>query len=204
MSKINSHICNYNSCFGYDNSIHWQDLEIKGGALSGYHFDGQRSNEEVIFVIKRHPWVLAGAGFIVIILTIILILAVLLFGLAHFTSFLIVGVVLFFVIFGFYQWFIYNNYLYILTDQRIIIIEQNGLFGRKIIEAELEKIQNITTEIKGPIRTLLNFGSVTLRTAGIDPIMVLSNVDNPYEVQQKIIKYCKKYSSTSPKDNIIR
>jgi len=159
-----------------------------------YQFDGQRPDEDVIFVVKRHPWVLASAGFISIALVIVLVLFILFFGLSHITAFIIIAIVLFFLIFGFYQWFVYNNYLYVLTNQRIIIIEQKGLFGRKITEAELEKIQNMTVEVKGAIGTLLNFGNVTLRTAGIDPVMVMYNVDNPYEVQQKIIKYCKNYS----------
>lgn len=162
-----------------------------------FQFDGQRSDEEVIFVIRRHPWVLAGAGFLTIGLIIVTVLFILFFGLSHLTSFLIIAIIVFFLIYGFYQWFVYNNYLYILTNQRIIIIEQTGLFGRKITEAELEKIQNISVEVKGPIRTFLNFGTITLRTAGIDPIMILSNVENPYETQQKIIKYCKKYSDGS-------
>src|SRR3989304_204873 len=80
--------------------------------------------------------------------------------------------VFFFIIYGFYQWFVFNNYVYILSDERIIIIEQNGIFGRKITEAELEKIQNVTVEVNGPLRTFLNFGNITLRTAGIDPVMV--------------------------------
>lgn len=159
-----------------------------------YEFDGQRADEDTIFVIKRHPWVLANAGFWVIGFIIVVVIFVLFFGLSNLTSILIIALVLFFVIFGFYQWFVYNNYLYVLTNQRIIIIEQNGLFGRKITEAELEKIQNSTVEIKGLLKTLLNFGNVTLRTAGIDPVMVLNNVENPFEVQQSIIKHCKNYS----------
>ncbi|MFA6492829.1 MAG: PH domain-containing protein [Patescibacteria group bacterium] len=169
-----------------------------------FQFDGQRSDEDVIFVIKRHPWVLASAGFWLIGFIIVTVIFILLFGLSHITSFLIIAVILFFVIFGFYQWFVYNNYLYILTNQRIILIEQNGLFGRKITEAELEKIQNSTVEIKGLVKTVLNFGDITLRTAGIDPVMILSNVENPFDVQQKIIKHCKNYSDSVARPNIIR
>lgn len=169
-----------------------------------YTFDDQRADEEVVFVNRRHPWVLAGAGFISIVVIIILILSILFFGLAHFTSFLIVAMVLFFLLFGFYQWFVYNNYLYILTNQRIIIIEQSGLFTRKIIETELEKIQNMTVEVKGPIKTILNFGDIIIRTAGVDPTIQLVNVENPYEVQQKIIKYCKNYTESRVRPNIIR
>lgn len=166
-----------------------------------YTFDGQRADEEVIFVSKRHPWVLAPAGFVVIILIAILVLSFLFFGLSRPTSYSIVILTIFFLIYGFYQWFIFNNHLYILTNQRIIIIEQKGIFSRKITEAELEKIQNASVEISGALKTFLNFGNITLRTAGTDPVMILANVENPYEIQQKIIKYCKNYSENEPKRN---
>lgn len=171
-----------------------------------YTFDGQRTNEEVVFVLKRHPWVLAKAGFFGIGLIIVLVLSFLFFGFSKVTSALIVVFILFVLIYGFYQWFIYNNYLYILTNQRIIIIEQNGFFARKIVEAELDKIQNVTVEVKGMMRTFLNFGDILMRTAGLDPVIILRNIEDPYGTQQKIVKYCKKISENSDalSKNIIR
>lgn len=179
---------------------------MKEGDLSKYTFDGQRPDEEVIFVVRRHPWVLAQAGFLIVALVVVLVLSFLFFGFSKVTSLLIAALAVFFLFYGFYQWFIYNNYLYILTNQRIIIIEQGGFFSRKIIEAELDKIQNVTVEVKGLMKTFLNFGDILMRTAGIDPVIVLSNIENPYAAQQKIIKYCKQISEDSkntPK-NIIR
>lgn len=169
-----------------------------------YTFSGQRSDEDVIFVVKRHPWVLARAGLITIVLIVVMVILILFFGLSYVSSFYIIGLVIFFLFYGSYQWFMFNNYLYILTNQRIIIIEQNSLFGRKIIEAELEKIQNVTVEVKGAVGTFLNFGHIDLRTAGNDPVMILKMVENPYEIQQKIIKYSKNYSNSSRNPNIIR
>jgi len=167
-----------------------------------FTFEGQRSDEDVIFVIKRHPWVVARAGLIIIAVLVVLTISFLFFGFSKLSSIFLIFFLIFLVVFIFYQWFLYNNYVYILTNQRIIIIEQKGIFSRKIVEAELEKIQNITVEVNGPIKTFLNFGDISLRTAGIDPVMILNNVENPYEIQQKIIKYCKNYEES--KRNIIR
>lgn len=153
-----------------------------------FTFEGQRSTEDVIFVIKRHPWVLSRAGFIGLGIILILILSLLFFGFSGITSLVIVAVVIFFIVYGLYIWFLYNNFLYILTTERLIIIEQNGLFSRRLTECELAKIQNVTIEVKGPIKTFLNFGDLKITTAGIDPLMVIKNVENPYLIQQKIIK----------------
>lgn len=167
-------------------------------------FEGQRPDEEVIFISKRHPWVMAQAGFLCLVLIIVLVIGFLFFGFSKTTSILLISLVIFFLIFGSYQWFLYNNYIYILTNQRIILIEQAGLFTRKITEAELSKIQNVTIEIKGPVKTFLNFGDITLRTAGVDPIMILSNVENPYKIEQEIIKHAQKISLDKSPKNIIR
>lgn len=170
-----------------------------------YTFEGQRSDEEVVFVIKRHPWVLAKAGFVFLVVFALVIVICLIFGLSNVSWPVIFGAIVFFVLYGLYIWFIYNNYINILTNQRIIIIEQKNIFSRKIIEAELEKIQNITVEVSGPIKTMLNFGNVSLRTAGNDPTLVLVNIENPYLIQQKIIKHCKNYSQNNQSlKNIIR
>ncbi len=161
---------------------------------SPYTFEGQRSDEDVIFVKKQHPWVLATAGFIGLGLIILLAVAILIWGLSGITSLLIVLVIIFALVYGGYRLFIYNSYLYILTNQRLILIEQKGLFSRRLSESELDKIQNIAVEVNGPIKTLLNFGNIKITTAGVDPVMVVGNVENPYLVQQEIIKYSKNQS----------
>lgn len=162
-----------------------------------YTFEGQRNDEDVIFVQKRHPWVLSKAGFIGIGLIVILIAAYLIFGASLITSILLILVIIFVIAYGGYLWFLYNNYLYILTNQRLIIMEQMSLFTRRLNESELDKIQNVTVEVKGIMKTMLNFGNIKITTAGVDPVMSLQNVENPYEIQQTISKYCKKLDDST-------
>jgi len=85
------------------------------------------------------------------------------------------------------RFFVYNNDIYILTSQRIINIDQSSFFTRRVSEAELENIQNVTYEIKGPIRSFLNFGDIIVSTAGNTPGLTLKNVENPHFVQEKIV-----------------
>ena len=112
--------------------------------------------------------------------------------------------IIFILGYAFYIWFLYNNYLYVLTNQRVIIIEQSGFFSRQIVETELDKIQNITVEVKGLMATILNFGDIKIRTAGIDATIILKSVNNPYEVQQKIIKYTKKQDLLGKQSPVVR
>jgi len=86
------------------------------------------------------------------------------------------------------RWFLWSNGVYIVTSQRVIRTEQIGLFKRLISEAELDRIQEITTEIGGVIRTTLNFGTVHIQTASRSGRIDLENVPSPYDVQQTIVR----------------
>lgn len=177
--------------------------------MSDLEFDNQRKDEEIILLSRRHPWVLAKSGLIAIIVLLILLIIFLIFGASFTSSIALIAALIFIVIYSFIRWFVYTNDIYILTNQRIINIDQSGFFSRKVSEAELENIQNVTYEIKGPIRSFLNFGNILIATAGSDnPGLTLKNVENPHFVQEKIINLQKKSQQKSgtsfPNKNIIR
>lgn len=56
--------------------------------------------------------------------------------------------------------------MWIVTDRRIIDIEQYGLFSREVSEIPLERVQDVTIEIHGVFETFLKFGTIRIQTAG--------------------------------------
>ena len=98
-----------------------------------------------------------------------------------------------------------NNDIFILTNQRVINIDQRGFFSRRVAETELENIQNVSYEIKGPIKSILNFGDVMISTAGNTVGLALANVENPHFVQEKIVELQKKSKIKPPSnDRVLR
>jgi uncharacterized membrane protein YdbT with pleckstrin-like domain len=81
-----------------------------------------------------------------------------------------------------------NYYLdaWIVTDQRLIDIEQHGLFNRSVSECRLDRIQDVTAEVKGFLPTLLKYGNVTIQTAGEQGRFVMRNVPEPYALKDII------------------
>lgn len=157
-------------------------------------FDNQREDEEIVLLRRRHPWVLWKSGLFILILVIVVIAAFLFWGASLKSSIALIAALL---IGGYHiivRWFVYTNDIYILTNQRIINIDQSGFFARRVSEAELENIQNVTYEIKGPIRSFLNFGGIQIQTAGSAPGLLLKNVENPHFVQEKIVSLQKSLS----------
>ncbi|MBD3360054.1 MAG: PH domain-containing protein [Candidatus Buchananbacteria bacterium] len=93
---------------------------------------------------------------------------------------------LFILLFFYYAFVDYHLDVWIVTNKRIINIEQKGLFNRFISEHELEKIQDVTAEQKGVLATFLSYGNVLVQTAGEVPMFIFRQVDNPFEVAKQI------------------
>lgn len=72
---------------------------------------------------------------------------------------------------------------WIVTSERIINSEQKGLFNRIVSEVKLEQIQDITSEVKGILPTVLTYGNVFIQTAAERERFQFKNIDNPDDVK---------------------
>lgn len=66
----------------------------------------------------------------------------------------------------FIGWLDYWLDAWIITNVRLIKVEQKSLFHREVSEFLLSRIENVTTEIPGFIATFFKFGNITVETAG--------------------------------------
>lgn len=155
--------------------------------VNTYEFENQRPNEEIILMRRRHPWVLFRTGLYVLLAIVLVFIAFLIWGASKVSVIILIASSIISLSFLIIRWFVYNNDIYILTNHRIINIDQSGFFLRRVSEAELVNIQNVSYEIKGPIKSLLNFGTIEISTAGNTIGLVLKNVENPHFVQEKIV-----------------
>jgi hypothetical protein len=79
------------------------------------------------------------------------------FGIAIWTTITLMG--------AFAIWTHYYLDLWIVTDRRIILIDQIRFFNRNVSIFRLERLQDIKFSVKGIVATLLNFGTVKAQTA---------------------------------------
>ena len=156
-----------------------------------YTFRGQRSDETVALVANQHVWLLLPIALVWLFELIVVGGVLWIFGASRITSIVIVAALIIGALYSFYFWFTWNNSNYIVTNQRVMKIDQLNLFSRTISEAEVHRIQEISTEVKGPIRTMLNFGTVRIKTASDDSRLDLEDVPDPYDVQQAIVQIQK-------------
>lgn len=77
---------------------------------------------------------------------------------------------------------------WIVTTERIINIEQIGLFTRVVSELNLPEIQDITAETSGVLATVLSYGDVYIQTAATRERFNFKQIDNPEHVKEDILR----------------
>ena len=85
--------------------------------------------------------------------------------------------------------------MWIVTNERIINIEQRGLFSRVVSEMRLNQVQDISSHTHGFLETFLTYGDVTIQTAGEKLQFHFKNIDNPDDVKltiARLVTECKK------------
>lgn len=157
------------------------------------------SQQEQTKAILRRHWVtlisLAVSFVLVLFLPLIVISGIQFISPSFFddptrTTLLILGLSIFFL----YAWlFLFQNYIdyhldvWIVTDHRILNIEQHGLFARTVSELRLYRVQDVTAEVKGFLHTMLDFGDVFIQTAGEKERFQFEDIPHPNQVAKMIL-----------------
>ncbi len=172
------------------------------GLLKNFHFEGQHSQEHIVKIVRRHWFNILQQYFFIFLGVIILGAFPLLFSEINSTPvtlsfgfsnspyivpfFQSLFALLIWVI-AFIIWIDYYFDVWIITNERIVNIEQRGLFIRQVSELKFSNIQDVTTEVQGLIPTLLNFGNVYVQTAGTKTRFNFRKVPNPYKLKALIM-----------------
>ncbi|MBX4210949.1 PH domain-containing protein [Candidatus Parcubacteria bacterium] len=83
-------------------------------------------------------------------------------------------------------WTDYYLDVWLVTDRRIIAIDQKGLFNRQVSSFRLDTIQDITVETNGILPTLFDFGNVLVETAAEIPMFKIPSVAHVTKVKEII------------------
>lgn len=90
--------------------------------------------------------------------------------------------------------------VFVVTTERIISIEQNGIFSRTIAEQRLFRIQDVTSEVKGIFPTFLNYGNLFIQTAGTKQRFTFQEISDPAKMAEKINKLVEYSKVKHPKE----
>jgi uncharacterized membrane protein YdbT with pleckstrin-like domain len=86
-------------------------------------------------------------------------------------------------------WTDYYLDLWVITDRRLIDVDQIGLFHRKVSTLRIERVQDATVRIPSFLATILGYGNVLVHTAsGVKNISHMEGIPNPTAVQKIILE----------------
>ncbi len=83
--------------------------------------------------------------------------------------------------------------LWILTNQKIIDIQQMGLFKRLVMTYSINNIQGVAVKTGGPLATFFKYGDAEIKIAGQANAVVFRQIPQTQIVQDKILQAHQEY-----------
>ena len=147
-------------------------------------FEGQRPNEKVLFVFRRHLIAMRKGFYLLLIPLVITAIPPLIWQSNLELFFLPIGGLALGIVLFFYHYVMWYFTIYLVTNQRIRQVTQKGIFGKDVVELRLSKIQNISYNIPGFSGEILGFGTIVIQTIVGD--LVIRNVEHPEKTFNKL------------------
>ncbi len=94
-------------------------------------------------------------------------------------------------------WSAFTRYFlnaWVLTNERIVDIKQRGYFSREVSSVLLNRVQDVTTDVRGVLPSLLNIGDINVQSAGAVDKFHMRGIPKPEQMRDLILKYV----STTP------
>lgn len=164
-----------------------------------HRLPGQMPDENIVGLYRRHPITIFG---LYAALIVVLVLPVAVYSFLRLTDSAVLqnptsltlavlgsGLFFLFIILFLYQQFLdYWLDMWIVTNRRIINIEQRGLFSRTTSELRLYRVQDVTAEVTGFMHSMLNYGMVYVQTAGEKEYFAFEDVKHPNHIAKTILE----------------
>lgn len=166
--------------------------------LSSFHIPNQLPDEKVIKIVRKDLFIMFKRIVAFSLLLAILIgFVIILFTLyptvneSDFYPAIVLAAsayLLYIWLFFFFTFIDYYLDTWIITNERIINIEQEGFFSRTISDLRLFRVQDVTSEVKGVLPTMFGYGNVYVQTAGEQNRFNFEQVPDPDGIRDIIIR----------------
>ncbi len=158
------------------------------------------SGEELITILRKHRIALSWFFLKIII---VFTLAMVFFNFAPnekwaaqvFLIWIFLG-----FIYSFRGIFIWLLDCYIVTNEKIIDVDQRGFFQRIVTEVAYGKIQNAFYEIKGPLATFFNYGNIKIQITQNKGMLLMKQIPDPKKIQNIIVTFQEKAQRENPEE----
>ena len=92
-------------------------------------------------------------------------------------------------------WTMYYLNVQMVTNERIIDINQKSIIHHETTEFSLGKVQDVTTEINGVLANFFGYGNVFVQTAGTEQNFTFDHVASPHKIAKTVLALTSKASA---------
>ncbi len=149
-------------------------------------------NEQVIAIFRKHPFFIWMTGLKYIVLALLpavmsgfvgQILPIASLAMPLYFAFLIILWLMFFI-----EWTDFILDTWILTDDRLVNVEQIALFNRRVSTLSIDRIQDVTIAQSGLLDSFLGIGMLLIQTAGEEDEFKIVGIKDPTGVKELIME----------------
>ncbi len=155
--------------------------------------DNLREWEKVEMVIRRH-WIifvfLAFYGFIGLIINILLYI---LFTSGLWLNILTIIYVLWLIVYIYIIWINHELDMYVVTNSRIIWIEQIWFLNRQVSQCTLKDVQEVNSKTQWFFANMLDYWDLTIQTAWNTSNFKMEFVPDSLWESRKVLNYVEEY-----------
>lgn len=152
-----------------------------------------REGEVVQFVIKRHWIIYALLGLYILFWVITVLWVYLVLWFSAFATFINVLFLLVFLLFLYVSWLNHELDMYIITNNRIVWVDQLSFLNRTVSECSLWQVQEVNSKSKGFFSNIFNYGTLYIQTAGNKITMQMSFCPDSINQARKVLNIVDAY-----------
>lgn len=157
--------------------------------------------EEILTVIKRH-WIVYVMIWVFFLVGIII--TAILFSLLNFTPIsILINVVfwMFFSIFLYIEWLNHELDMYVVSNNRVIWINQISFLNRAVSECNLWQVQEVNSKTSWLFANIFNYWTLSIQTAWNATTLIMDYAPDPMQTARKILNIVDDYRDKQNNNN---
>lgn len=147
-----------------------------------------QEGEEPLLLLRQHP-----ATFIWPLMRSLIIVAIpavftRFFFMYNWSTIIYFALIVFGIALLLYSWMAWYFVVTLVTDKRILSLNQRGIFTKEVREMTYDKISEVNFIIKGLSATMFKYGDVRIFVQDVEKPVVIKSVKEPEIIKDKIAK----------------
>lgn len=152
--------------------------------------------EEILIVIKRHwivyvmVWLFFAVGLVTSIILFVVLWFTFIWGMTNIVFWL------FFSIFLYIEWLNHELDMYVISNNRVIWVDQVSFLNREVSECNLWQVQEVNSKTSGFFANMFNYWTLSIQTAWNKTTLQMDFAPDSMQEARKILNIVDNYRDT--------